>query len=96
MLVVLTVDENGGWWDHVSPPLGDRWGPGTRIPAMVISPHAKKGHVDHTICDTNSILRFITRLHGLVPLEGVVRRDKAMAARGQKLMGDLSHCLQIA
>ncbi|XHS77279.1 acid phosphatase [Burkholderiaceae bacterium UC74_6] len=95
MLVVLTFDENGGWWDHVSPPLGDRWGPGTRIPALVISPHAKKGHVDHTVCDTNSILRFITRLHGLEPLPGVKRRDQAMAARGQKLMGDLTHALNV-
>src|SRR6185312_10778271 len=39
MLVVITVDENGGWWDHVAPPKGDRWGPGTRIPAIVVSPH---------------------------------------------------------
>jgi len=95
MLVVLTFDENGGWWDHVSPPVGDRWGPGTRIPALVISPHAKRGHVDHTVCDTNSILRLITRLHGLEPLPGVKRRDAAMASRGQPLMGDLTHSLDI-
>ena len=31
MVVVVTVDENGGWWDHVAPPKGDRWGPGTRV-----------------------------------------------------------------
>ena len=30
MLVVVTYDENGGLWDHVAPPKGDRWGPGTR------------------------------------------------------------------
>jgi len=35
-VVIVTVDENGGWWDHVAPPKGDRWGPGTRIPALVI------------------------------------------------------------
>ena len=42
MVVVVTVDENGGWWDHVAPPKGDRWGPGTRIPALVVSPFARK------------------------------------------------------
>ncbi|HJU41107.1 MAG TPA: acid phosphatase, partial [Tahibacter sp.] len=26
MVVVVTWDENGGWWDHVAPPKGDRWG----------------------------------------------------------------------
>src|SRR3954471_4744878 len=34
MLVIVTYDENGGFWDHVPPPAGDRWGPGTRIPAI--------------------------------------------------------------
>jgi phospholipase C len=31
MLVVVTYDENGGFWDHVAPPKGDRWGPGSRV-----------------------------------------------------------------
>jgi acid phosphatase len=57
-VVIVTVDENGGWWDPVAPPKGDRWGPGSRIPALVVSPLAKKGFVDHTVYDTNSILRF--------------------------------------
>lgn len=95
MLVVVTFDENGGWWDHVSPPLGDRWGPGTRVPALVISPHARRGYVDHTVYDTNSILRFITRLHQLQPLPGVQRRDAAMAARGQMPLGDLTNSLRL-
>ncbi|WP_077035585.1 acid phosphatase [Pelomonas sp. KK5] len=95
MVVIVTVDENGGWWDHVAPPEGDRWGPGTRIPAIVISPLAKKGHVDHTDMDTNSILRFITRVHGLEPLPGVIRRDEAMRARGQVLLGDLTSALEL-
>ena len=60
MLVVVTYDENGGFWDHVAPPKGDRWGPGTRIPAIIVSPFAKQGYVDHTPYDTTSILRFIT------------------------------------
>ena len=52
MLVVVTYDENGGFWDHVPPPQGDRFGPGTRIPTLIVSPFAKRGFVDHTAYDT--------------------------------------------
>jgi len=69
--IIVTYDENGGFWDHVAPPKGDRWGPGTRIPAMIISPHAKRHHVDHTQYDTTSILKFITKRFDLAPLPGV-------------------------
>ena len=94
MVVVVTVDENGGWWDHVAPPKGDRWGPGTRVPALVVSPFARKGTVDHTVYDTASILRLITRVFQLETLDGLKQRDDAMIARGQKPMGDLSNALQ--
>ena len=64
MAVIVTYDENGGYWDHVPPPSGpgwgDRWGPGTRIPAIIVSPFAKRGYVDKTPYDTTSILKFIT------------------------------------
>ncbi|KTB69292.1 acid phosphatase [Pseudomonas allii] len=96
MVVVVTVDENGGWWDHVAPPKGDRWGPGTRIPALVVSPFARKGTVDHTVYDTASILRLITRVFQLETLDGLKQRDDAMIARGQKPMGDLSNALQFS
>jgi acid phosphatase len=68
--IIVTYDENGGFWDHVAPPKGDRWGPGTRIPAIIISPYAKKGYVDHTSYDTTSIIKFITLRFGLEPLPG--------------------------
>lgn len=61
-------DENGGQWDHVAPPKGDRWGPGSRVPTLIISPFAKKGFVDHTEYDTTSILKFIEARFGLKPL----------------------------
>jgi phospholipase C len=67
-VIIITYDENGGLWDHVSPPKGDRWGPGTRIPAVIISPFAKKGFVDHTEYDTTSILRLIEWRYGLKPI----------------------------
>jgi acid phosphatase len=75
MVVIVTYDENGGYWDHVPPPAGpgwgDRWGPGTRIPTIVVSPFAKRGFVDHTVYDTTSILKLITRRFDLEPLPGV-------------------------
>jgi acid phosphatase len=96
MLVVVTFDENGGWWDHVAPPKGDRWGPGTRIPALVISPHARHGEVDHTIYDTGSIARFITRRWGLEKLPGLIEREHAMIAAGGPPPGDLTNALRFA
>ena len=68
--IIVTHHENGGWWDHVPPPAGDRRGPGTRIPAIVLSPFARRGFVDHTSYDTTSIAKFITRRFALEPLPG--------------------------
>jgi acid phosphatase len=93
MLVVVTYDENGGFWDHVAPPKADRWGPGNRIPTLIVSPFAKKHYVDHTQYDTTSILRFITKRWSLAVLPGIAERDKALAAHGKPPMGDLTHAL---
>jgi acid phosphatase len=86
MVVIITYDENGGFWDHVPPPTGpgwgDRWGPATRIPALIISPFAKRGYIDSTRYDTTSILKLITARFGLQPLPGVRER-----------MGDLTAAL---
>jgi acid phosphatase len=96
MLVIVTYDENGGFWDHVAPPKGDRWGPGSRVPTIIISPFAKRGYVDHTAYDTTSILRFITRRFRLPELPGLAARDAAMKAQGEKPMGDLTNALVLA
>lgn len=66
--IVITYDEHGGRWDHVAPPKGDRWGPGSRVPTIIISPFAKRGFVDHTQYDTTSILKFMETRWGLAPL----------------------------
>jgi len=95
MVVVVTYDEFGGTWDHVAPPKGDLIGPGTRIPALVISPLAKKGTVDHTQYDTASVLRLITRTFGLDTLPGLASRDAALKANGAPAMGDLTNALQL-
>ena len=95
MVIVITYDEFGGAWDHVAPPKGDKLGPGTRIPAIVISPFAKSGTVDHTQYDTASILRLITRTFGLTALPGVTARDKALTDNGGTAMGDLTNALDL-
>ena len=68
-MIIVTYDENGGFWDHVAPPVIDKkWGPGTRVPAIIISPFAKKGFVDHTEYETASILALIEKRWNLAPL----------------------------
>ena len=75
-MVLVTYDEFGGQWDHVSPPgqggapgVHDRWGPGTRIPALIVSPFLRGDFViDHTQYDTTSILKTIERRFGVPPL----------------------------
>ncbi|HEY3855973.1 MAG TPA: alkaline phosphatase family protein [Verrucomicrobiae bacterium] len=46
--IIITYDEHGGHWDHVAPPTRDIWGPGLRVPAIIVSPFAARGLVDHT------------------------------------------------
>jgi phospholipase C len=75
-VIIMTHDENGGFWDHVTPPVVDRWGPGARVPSIVVSPFSRRGVVDHTVYDTTSILRFIEWRHNLAPLG---TRDAAAA-----------------
>jgi phospholipase C len=81
---IVTYDEGQTFWDHVAPPKIDRWGPGRRVPAIVISPFAKKRHIDHTPYDTTSIVKLIETRFGLVPLGP---RDAAA--------GDLTAALQL-
>jgi len=66
--IIVTYDENGGLWDHVAPPKVDRWGPGSRIPVIVISPFAKRGFIDHTQYDNTSVLKLIENRFKLEPL----------------------------
>jgi phospholipase C len=66
--IIITYDEHGGRWDHVPPPVVDKWGPGIRVPTIVISPFARKGFVDHTQYDTTAILKLIEERWNLEPL----------------------------
>jgi acid phosphatase len=78
MAIIVTYDENGGFWDHVAPPVRDRWGPGTRVPTLIISPFAKKGYVDHTQYDTTSILKLIATRFNTTPLNDTASQANAM------------------
>jgi phospholipase C len=75
-----TYDDWGGWFDHVRPPRVAGGTLGFRVPALLVSPYARRGHVDSTRLDTTSILRFIEDNWELEPL---ARRD----ARANSLAG---------
>lgn len=66
--IIVTYDDFGGWYDHAAPTPLDRWGPGGRVPTIVISPYARKNYIDSTLYDTTSVLRFIEWKHDLEPL----------------------------
>jgi phospholipase C len=57
--IFLAWDDWGGFYDHVVPPRVDRNGYGFRVPAMVISPYAKTGYIDHQTLSSDAYLKFI-------------------------------------
>jgi acid phosphatase len=96
-MIIVTYDEFGGQWDHVSPPgtagnpnPHDAFGPGTRIPALIISNAINRSGVDHSSYDTTSILTTIEHLFQVRSLtlpDGTPTRD----ARVNDLLGTLGH-----
>jgi len=82
-MVIVTYDEFGGQWDHVPPPgqggtpgPHDLWGPGSRIPALILAPRLRGNFaVDNSQYDTTSILATIEQRFGLEPLSS---RDAAV------------------
>jgi phospholipase C len=57
--IVLSWDDWGGFYDHVRPPRVDRNGYGLRVPAIVISPYAKRGCIDHQTLSFDAFNKFI-------------------------------------
>ncbi|MBA2273552.1 MAG: hypothetical protein H0W21_06590 [Actinobacteria bacterium] len=66
--VILTWDDFGGFYDHVPPPHVDLYGMGPRVPAIILSPWARSGYVDHHTYDFSSVLKTIEELHRLPSL----------------------------
>ncbi len=64
----ITWDDYGGFYDHVPPPQVDKYGYGFRVPCLVISPYSRKNHLDSTIYDHTSILKFVENRFGLKSL----------------------------
>ncbi len=77
--IIVTYDEHGGRWDHVTPPVRDIWGPGVRVPAIIISPLAKTNYVDHTQYDTTAILASIEKRFGVQPLNSLDAASPTLA-----------------
>jgi phospholipase C len=57
--IFLQWDDWGGFYDHVVPPKVDDNGYGLRVPALVISPYARKGYIDHQVLSSDAYLKFI-------------------------------------
>ena len=93
-MIIVAYDEFGGQWDHVSPPgqandggPHDVWGPGTRIPSLVIAPNLKSSFVvdssrtrhDVHPHDDRASIRARAARHtgrgGLRPLHGLQRQE---------------------
>jgi phospholipase C len=76
----LVWDDWGGFYDHVEPPVLETWEDGTpfryghRVPCIVVSPYARRGHVSHETHSLVSLLRFAETIFGLEPL---TERDAA-------------------
>ena len=87
-VIIITYDENGGRWDHVTPPIVDAWGVGSRVPTIVISPFTKGGNVDGTQLETVSILKLIERRYRLAPLSA---RDANPAVNDLTQVFDFAH-----
>jgi phospholipase C len=71
---ILTYDEHGGFFDHVAPPDVDAYGLGVRVPAWIVSPWAKPGHLEPAVYDLTSILKFIERVFRLPTLASLNHR----------------------
>ncbi len=89
--VLFTMDDFGGWYDHVKPPrqygcdAQNPYGLGFRLPLLVISPYARPGFIFHEQAEQASIPRFIEKLFGAPPLSD--KDPAAQDGQANDLMG---------
>jgi phospholipase C len=57
--IYVAWDDWGGFYDHVVPPSIDQNGYGIRVPALMISPWARPGFIDHQTLSFDAYLKFI-------------------------------------
>ena len=91
--IFLAWDDWGGFYDHVKPPMVDAQGYGLRVPALVISPYAKRGYIDHQVLSSDAYLKFIEDdfLHGAAARSAHRRtaRSAADVRENVKILGNL-------
>src|SRR5258707_684423 len=79
---IHTYDESGGYFAPVASPQLDAYGLGIRVPTWIISPFAKPRHLEPTIYEHTSILKFIETVFGLPTLASVNHRFDASTPGG--------------
>jgi phospholipase C len=72
--ILVTYDEGGGFFDHMAPTHLDAYGPGIRVPMLIVSPYAKPGFVDTAFSEHSSVLKFIEAMFGLPTLASINHR----------------------
>jgi phospholipase C len=77
--LLLYYDSSGGWYDHVAPPVVNGAQLGPRVPALLVSPYATPGVVNHSVFDSAAILKFIESNWSVAPLT-IRDRDAANLA----------------
>jgi len=96
---ILTYDEDGGFFDHVPPPVpppgttnefigGMPIGLGVRVPAILISPWTRGGYVCSQIFDHTSIIRFLEQWTGVA--------EPNISAWRRQVCGDLTSAFDFA
>jgi phospholipase C len=98
--IFLAWDDWGGFYDHVKPPTVDAQGYGLRVPALVISPYAKRGYIDHQVLSSDAYLKFIEDdfLHGqrLDPRTDGRPDPRPDVRENVKILGDLRNDFNFA
>jgi phospholipase C len=80
--ILITWDEGGGFFDHLAPKQLDAFGPGIRVPMLIVSPYAKVGHVDTTYSDHSSVLKFIETVFALPTLASINHQFDTSTPKG--------------
>ncbi len=57
--IFVSWDDWGGIYDNARPPRVDKLGYGLRVPALMISPYARRGFIDHQILSFDAYAKFI-------------------------------------
>ena len=89
--IIITYDETDGFYDHVSAERrstfvdGSILAAGPRIPTILISPWAATGTISHQYSEHSSLIKFIDKLYGLVPLASLPDEQRGRAMGEAKL-----------